>query len=190
MAADKAERYGISLPQPSEEVRRILEANIPDFGSARNPCDVTGQVVNNPLSMPACSDALLSDAGLWRTDRAADSGIRDVQIGLESLVGQSQRHGKITCSVLIPTGCRVQALWKRSEVRMSHYFVPWIDVCVPWRRGTIVRTRCCAANANDSPFGPKGVAGSRSIDRLCAQRSAYRARVKSSFAPVWDSNGV
>ncbi|HEY2464839.1 MAG TPA: hypothetical protein VGI32_12340 [Steroidobacteraceae bacterium] len=39
---------------------RILEANIPDFGSARNPCDVSGQVVNNPLSMPACSDALLS----------------------------------------------------------------------------------------------------------------------------------
>src|SRR5580698_165648 len=62
MAADKAEAHGISLPQPGPEVRRILEANIPDFGSARNPCDVTGQVVNNPLSMPACSDALLSDA--------------------------------------------------------------------------------------------------------------------------------
>ena len=51
MAADKAEQFGIPMPQPSEAVRRILEANIPDFGSARNPCDVTGQVVNNPLSI-------------------------------------------------------------------------------------------------------------------------------------------
>ncbi len=58
MAADKAETLRhLTLPQPGEAVRRILEANIPDFGSARNPCDVTGQVVNNPLSMPACSDA-------------------------------------------------------------------------------------------------------------------------------------
>src|SRR5207344_3181960 len=62
MAADKAELHCISLPQPSEAVRRVLESNIPDFGSARNPCDVTGQVVNNPQSMWACGEALLSDS--------------------------------------------------------------------------------------------------------------------------------
>ena len=61
MAADKAELHGVPMPQPSDAVRTILEANVPDFGSARNPCDVTGQVLYNPESMPNCSDALLSD---------------------------------------------------------------------------------------------------------------------------------
>jgi acyl-CoA synthetase (NDP forming) len=101
MAADKAERYGISLPQPSDEVRRILEANIPDFGSARNPCDVTGQVLNNPLSMPACSDALLSDAAYGALIVPQTLAFEMYKSRLESLAGQSQRHGKITCSVLV-----------------------------------------------------------------------------------------
>jgi acetate---CoA ligase (ADP-forming) len=101
MAADKAERYGISLPQPCDEVRRILEANIPDFGSARNPCDVTGQVLNNPLSMPACSDALLSDAAYGALIVPQTLAFEMYKSRLESLAGQSQRHGKIACSVLV-----------------------------------------------------------------------------------------
>jgi acyl-CoA synthetase (NDP forming) len=101
MAADKAERYGISLPQPCDEVRRILEANIPDFGSARNPCDVTGQVLNNPLSMPACSDALLSDAAYGALIVPQTLVFEMYKSRLESLAGQSQRYGKIACSVLV-----------------------------------------------------------------------------------------
>ncbi len=101
MAADKAELHGISLPQPGAEVRRILEANIPDFGSARNPCDVTGQVVNNPLSMPACSDALLSDPAYGALVVPQTLAFDMYKSRLESLGTQSARHGKVTCSVLI-----------------------------------------------------------------------------------------
>ena len=101
MAADKAEAYDISLPQPGPEVRRILEANIPDFGSARNPCDVTGQVVNNPLSMPACSDALLSDAAYGALVVPQTLAFEMYKSRLESLGTQSEHYGKITCSVLI-----------------------------------------------------------------------------------------
>jgi acyl-CoA synthetase (NDP forming) len=101
MAADKAEAYGISLPQPSDAVRRILEANIPDFGSARNPCDVTGQVVNNPLSMPACSDALLSDSAYGALVVPQTLAFEMYKSRLDSLEMQSAHHGKITCSVLI-----------------------------------------------------------------------------------------
>ena len=101
MAADKAEAYGISLPQPGPEVRRILEANIPDFGSARNPCDVTGQVVNNPQSMPACSDALLSDAAYGALVVPQTLAFEMYKSRLESLGSQSAHHGKVTCSVLI-----------------------------------------------------------------------------------------
>jgi acyl-CoA synthetase (NDP forming) len=101
MAADKAEAHGISLPQPSEAVRGVLQANIPDFGSARNPCDVTGQVVNNPLSMPACSDALLSDPAYGALVVPQTLAFEMYKTRLESLGKQSQQHGKIACSVLI-----------------------------------------------------------------------------------------
>jgi acyl-CoA synthetase (NDP forming) len=101
MAADKAEQFAISMPQPSEAVRRILEANIPDFGSARNPCDVTGQVVNNPLSMAACSDALLSDAAYGALVVPQTLSFEVYKTRLASLASQSKLHGKITCSVLI-----------------------------------------------------------------------------------------
>jgi acetate---CoA ligase (ADP-forming) len=101
MAADKAEAHGVSLPQPGAAVRHILEANIPDFGSARNPCDVTGQVVNNPLSMPACSDALLSDAAYGALVVPQTLAFEMYKSRLESLGTQSAHHGKIACSVLI-----------------------------------------------------------------------------------------
>jgi acetate---CoA ligase (ADP-forming) len=101
MAADKAERHGVSLPQPSSRVRAILEANIPDFGSARNPCDVTGQVVNNPLSMPACSGALLSDPAYGALIVPQTLAFEAAKTRLASLASQSQQYGKIACSVLI-----------------------------------------------------------------------------------------
>jgi acetyl-CoA synthetase len=61
MAADRAEARGIALPQPGEAARVVLESRIPEFGSARNPCDVTAQVLNDPESLRACADALFAD---------------------------------------------------------------------------------------------------------------------------------
>jgi acyl-CoA synthetase (NDP forming) len=101
MAADKAEIHGVALPQPCEAVRGVLEANIPDFGSARNPCDVTGQVLNNPLSMPACSDALLSDQAYGALVVPQTLAFEMYKTRLQSLRELSERHGKIVCSVLI-----------------------------------------------------------------------------------------
>jgi len=59
MVADKAEQFGVRLPQPSEAVERELRRHIPEFGSARNPCDVTAQILANPQSLPACARAML-----------------------------------------------------------------------------------------------------------------------------------
>ncbi|WP_137128305.1 acetate--CoA ligase family protein [Roseomonas sp. HF4] len=61
MSADKAEAHGVPLPQPTPPVRAILESRIPDFGSARNPCDVTAQVANDPESLTACAGAMLGE---------------------------------------------------------------------------------------------------------------------------------
>lgn len=101
MAADKAELHGVELPQPSEAVRKILESHIPDFGSARNPCDVTAQVVNNPQSLWACGEALLSDSayGALIVPQPVAFDLHRARIpALSTLSGQC---GKITCNVLI-----------------------------------------------------------------------------------------
>ena len=62
MCADRAEQHGVPMPQPAPEVKAILETHIPEFGSSRNPCDVTAAVLGNPESLGACAGALLGDA--------------------------------------------------------------------------------------------------------------------------------
>ncbi|WP_420392994.1 CoA-binding protein [Acuticoccus sp.] len=59
MAADAAEEFGVPLPQPNADVTATLKARIPHFGSARNPCDVTAQVLNDTASFTECAEAVL-----------------------------------------------------------------------------------------------------------------------------------
>ena len=59
MAADAAEAEGVPMPQPDAATRAVLETQIPEFGAARNPCDVTAQVITNPDSLALCAGALL-----------------------------------------------------------------------------------------------------------------------------------
>jgi acyl-CoA synthetase (NDP forming) len=101
MAADKAELHGVSLPQPSEEVRRVLESNIPEFGSARNPCDVTGQVVNNPHFMWTCGEALLSDPAYGALIVPQTLAHDSHKARVAAFGNQSRQYGKITCNVLL-----------------------------------------------------------------------------------------
>ncbi|HEX3498682.1 MAG TPA: acetate--CoA ligase family protein [Stellaceae bacterium] len=61
ITADMAETFGVPIPQPGEAAQRILAAAIPDYGSTRNPCDVTAQVINDQQSLIACCTALLED---------------------------------------------------------------------------------------------------------------------------------
>ena len=63
IALDKAEEFGVAMPKPDPATRRILEANVPDFGNPSNPCDITAQVATNPDSYAACLEALLGDPG-------------------------------------------------------------------------------------------------------------------------------
>ena len=101
MAADKAEEHDVPLPQPSDRVRAVLESHIPDFGSARNPCDVTAQVVNNPASLWACGEALLSDDayGALVIPQPVAFPLHVPRIGAFSEL--SRRHGKVACNVTI-----------------------------------------------------------------------------------------
>lgn len=48
LLADKAEEYGLNLPELDKKSRDIVEKEIPDYGSSLNPVDVTAQVINEP----------------------------------------------------------------------------------------------------------------------------------------------
>src|SRR4051794_31984302 len=61
MATDRAEQHGVAMPQPSPDVKAVLETRVPEFGSTRNPCDVTAQVLADPESLGICANALLGD---------------------------------------------------------------------------------------------------------------------------------
>lgn len=61
VAADEAARQAVPLPQPSQATLAVLRARVPEYGAARNPCDVTAQVMNDPESFAACAGALLAD---------------------------------------------------------------------------------------------------------------------------------
>jgi acyl-CoA synthetase (NDP forming) len=61
ITADMAETFGVPMPQPGAAAQRILAAAIPEYGSTRNPCDVTAQVINDQQSLIACCTALLED---------------------------------------------------------------------------------------------------------------------------------
>ncbi|MGH8687242.1 MAG: acetate--CoA ligase family protein [Burkholderiales bacterium] len=61
MAADKAAAHGVAMPQPLPATTDKLRTIVPDFGAARNPCDPTGQVINNPESFTGCCRTMLAD---------------------------------------------------------------------------------------------------------------------------------
>lgn len=101
MAADKAELHGIPLPQPSDPVRAVLEAHIPEFGSARNPCDVTAQVLANPQSIGACGDALMSDAAYGAIVIPQVYSYDPAIPRIKTFSDLAEKHGKMTCNVWI-----------------------------------------------------------------------------------------
>jgi acetate---CoA ligase (ADP-forming) len=98
MAADRADQYGVPLPQPNPGVQAILEARIPEFGSARNPCDVTAQVITDPNSLIECVEALLGapEYGALAVPAvySSEASTRFIPV-YDELAG---RYGKIICS--------------------------------------------------------------------------------------------
>jgi acyl-CoA synthetase (NDP forming) len=99
MAADKAEIYGVGLPQPGPAAREVLEARIPEFGSPRNPCDVTAQVLTDPASLSACAGALLEDPafGVLITPHVFAYDVSTPRI--RQLGELAEQHGKMVCNV-------------------------------------------------------------------------------------------
>lgn len=99
MCADKAEKHEVPLPQPADPTREVLLRHIPEFGSARNPCDVTAQVLTEPESFVACTDALLGDPAFGALVFPAVYAYPTMNPRTEVLGRVAAERGKISCSV-------------------------------------------------------------------------------------------
>lgn len=61
LAVKAAGDYGISLPPPSDTTRARLQAVLPSFAAAANPCDVTAAQLQDREIYTRCLEALLAD---------------------------------------------------------------------------------------------------------------------------------
>ncbi len=59
LMADRCEEKGLVVPELGPETQDLIRKYIPPFGSARNPVDLTAQVVNEASQFRICLDAML-----------------------------------------------------------------------------------------------------------------------------------
>lgn len=99
MCADKAEKYDIPLPQPADATREVLLQRIPEYGSARNPCDVTAQVLTDPDGLTACIEALLGEPAYGALVYPSVLASPLAALRIETLGRVAAQQGKISCVV-------------------------------------------------------------------------------------------
>lgn len=61
MIADAFEEFGIKLAETTEETKHRLSEILPSYTIAKNPVDVTGQILNEPSMYKKCVKVLLQD---------------------------------------------------------------------------------------------------------------------------------
>jgi acyl-CoA synthetase (NDP forming) len=101
MCADQAERFDVPLPQPRPAVKAILEEHIPEFGSSRNPCDVTAQVLANPASLRACAEALMGDAEYGAMVLPHAYAYPPASARIPVFDALAKAHDKVVCSIWV-----------------------------------------------------------------------------------------
>jgi acyl-CoA synthetase (NDP forming) len=61
LIADSCDRFGLSLANLSERTREAIRREIPSYGSASNPVDVTGAAISDPDVFENCVTAIADD---------------------------------------------------------------------------------------------------------------------------------
>ena len=102
MAADKAEVHQVPLPQPAAATTAVLLELIPEFGSARNPCDVTAQVVSDPIPFRKSAGALIEDPAYGALVVPVVYAYDVLKPRIELLSDLARQTGKPVCIVWLP----------------------------------------------------------------------------------------
>ncbi len=96
-ATDKAEVYGVPMPQPRDHTRKALEEFIPDFGSTRNPADLTAMAGRDAKNMPGSSGTMAAD-DQYAAVHFPQTSVNPNSLTEIGLMGDRvAEHGKIFC---------------------------------------------------------------------------------------------
>ncbi|MDA8249561.1 MAG: CoA-binding protein, partial [Rhodospirillales bacterium] len=180
MAADKAELHDVPLPQPAPDTRAVLEAHIPEFGSPRNPCDVTAQVIADPGGLLACTGALLSDAQYGALVTTHQYAYEAATARLPVFSGLAAQHGKIVCNVWIPEwlgGPGAAETESDPHLALFHSMDRCFAALAAWQRRDRLRRLPVAAPARIAPAAARAEAASllRDVpDRALSESAAKR----------------
>lgn len=99
MAGDKAEAHGVDLPELLPETERFLATMVPDYGSPKNPCDLTAQALSSPESLRACADALLAEDRVGVLVNPHPLAYDDATWRFAMFGELARRRGKVFCAV-------------------------------------------------------------------------------------------
>lgn len=102
IAADKAELHGVSLPQPGPEAAAVLAEQVPEYGSTRNPCDVTAQVMASAQGLATCAGALLAEPAYGAMVTSHAYAYESATSRLPIFSQAAAASGKIVCNVWAP----------------------------------------------------------------------------------------
>ncbi|CAN7770153.1 acetate--CoA ligase family protein [Pseudorhodoferax sp. LjRoot39] len=150
MAADFAQKHGVPLPQPSQQATATLARCIPDFGSSRNPCDVTAEVINDPASLATCARALLADEVYGTLVLAQPQDYAPAAQRVRMLGEQAPPRGKMACNVLVsqwPDGPSARESELHPHVALFRSMDRCFATLAAWHR----RERLLSAPAETSP---------------------------------------
>ncbi len=171
MAADKAERHGVALPQPGPAAAAVLTAWVPEYGSTRNPCDVTAQVITEPGGLLACTDALLADSAYgalvtWHAYAYASATAR-----LPVFSQAAAAHDKIVCNVWAPEWLEGPGAFETEadpHLALFHSMDRCFAVLAAWHRRAELRQTPPAAQGRFSRPGAKAEAAAllRAVPRV------------------------
>jgi len=101
MSADAAELHAVALPQASHGAQAVLDARIPEFGSCRNPFDVTAQLIADFTALSDCVTAVVDDDAYGAVVMAQPQAYQ-AAVARVAMVGEAAaRAGKMACNVLV-----------------------------------------------------------------------------------------
>jgi len=144
MAADKAERHGVTLPQPGPAAQAVLSAHVPEYGSTRNPCDVTAQAISDPAGLAACAGALLSDPAYGVLVTTHGYAYASATSRLATFAAAAAASGKLVCNVWVPEwlgGPGAAETEADPHLALFHSMDRCFATLAAWhRRGAMMRT--------------------------------------------------
>ena len=113
----------------------MLLAHIPEFGSARNPCDVTAQILANPESLGACADALLGDPAYGALVVPQTYGYAPSAKRVRVYDSLAAKHGKMACIAWQTEWLEGPGVMEAEEAEHVALFRSMPPALPRWRRG-------------------------------------------------------